>query len=335
MSPTEQFGQIDEKIRIEAADWFARMRGPAAESSRPAFDDWYATPAHARAYEQLVGRWEQSAFIGNSRTGRERQLSRATLVTRHPALSAAAALIGIVGVSALVFVSYNDRAPTADVAVDQSHLRYQTGTQAQDVALSDGSRVMLDKASLLLVSYSPTRRALRLERGRARFRPVRDPARPFVVVAGRGEVVADGTVFDVAFEGSTAIVNAIDGTVAVRSRGQTLPARLVLASQQIVVAGNAPLPEPKRALPTATSWLPRMIALDHTSLADAALQVGRDAQTKILFVDDASALQITGTFKSGDTEGLARAAEAMFRLRRVRDSDGTIVLARSAQTPPK
>ena len=71
-----------------------------------------------------------------------------------------------------------------------------------------------------------------------------------------------------------------------------------------------------------------MITFDHTSLADAALQVGRNVPTRILFTDDASALQITGTFRSGDLDGLARAAQAMFHLRRSRDSAGNIVLSR-------
>jgi transmembrane sensor len=326
MSPTENFGPIEERIRVEAADWFARMRGPEADALRPAFELWYATPAHKRAYEQLVGRWEQSAFIGASRAGRERYLPRASFVARHPGWSAAAALVAFVSVAGLFVTEYRGAMPRQS-ANAPTPVRYESGAAIREVALSDGSRLTLDKASLVLVSYSPTRRALTLERGRARFRAVRDVQRPFVVQAGTGQIASDGTVFDITLYGQTALINAVDGSVLVQSRASVAPARLVLASQQILVPASAALPDAVPAASDSVAWLSRMITLDHSSLGDAATQVGRGARTKILFVDDASALRITGSFERGDVEGLARAAQAIFPLRRTRDPSGNIILA--------
>lgn len=325
MSPKETFGPIEEKIRVEAADWFARMRGPDAAASRAQFQAWYATPAHAHAYEQMVARWEQSAFIGASSTSRHRRLRRASLVARHPALSAAAALIAIVACTALI---YENRGPRSgpETAALASPARYASTGEIREIALGDGSRVTLDKASLVLVSYAPGRRTLLLERGRARFHPARDAARPFVVRVGTSKISADGALFDVAFEGTAATVTALDGSVTVRPRAA--PARLLLASQQIVLPEHGAPSAPVRTPTGAAAWLPHMITFDHTSLADAALQVGRNVPTRILFTDDASALQITGTFRSGDLDGLARAAQAMFHLKRSRDPAGNIVLSR-------
>ena len=334
MSSHEGFGPIDETIRREAGDWFARMRAPDAEASRAEFEKWYATPIHARAYQQLVGRWEQTAFIGATRTARARRLRRASFVARHPGLSAAAAAVAILGGTTLALQAWRIDRSGAPLVADASS-RYESAGAVHDVALSDGSHVTLDKASLVLVSYSPERRSLILQRGRARFRVVHDAHRPFVVGAGMSEVTADGTVFDVAIRGDSAVVSPLEGTVMVRPRGAPAPARLILANQQIVVQDHAPLPEPVAAAPDTGTWLPRMIRLEHTSLEDAAAQVGQDARTKVQFVDDASALQITGTFKRGDTEALARAAQVLFNLRRARDASGNIILSNPPGGPRK
>jgi transmembrane sensor len=334
MSPSENFGPLDERIRIEAADWFARMRGPDADLARAEFEAWYAASAHKRAYEQLVGRWEQSAFIGASRVGRERQLARVTFAARHPLLSAAAALVMLVGAGSLVVSEWRTRHKLVEASRATVPLRFETGSSIRDIALSDGSRVTMDRASLMLVSYSPAHRTIRLARGRARFHLVRDPERPFTVRAGAGEMIAQDTIFDVALEDRGALVRAVDGAVSVRSRLSATP-RLVLARQQVVVPQDAPMTQPAAIPSGTTSWLPRMIALDHTSLGDAALQVGRDAPHQILFLDDASALQITGSFRSGDVDGLATAAQALFNLRRTHDSGGNILLSRTPKTPKK
>jgi transmembrane sensor len=334
MSPLERFGPIEERIRREASDWFARMRAPDADASRAEFNAWYATPDHAHAYEQLVGRWEQTAFIGASRTARDRRLTRASFAARHPGLSAAAAATALIGAITLAVTEWPTSKPEGAV-VASTALRYETDLAIHDIALSDGSHVTLDKASLVLISYSTLRRSLILQRGRARFRAVHDPRRPFVVGAGMNEVTADGTVFDVALRGGATVVSPLEGSVTVRPRGAIAPARLILVNQQLVVPDGAPLPEPVAAAPETGTWLPRMITLDHTSLADAAAQVGQGARIQILFTDDSSALQITGTFKHGDTEALARAAQVMFNLKRGRDSSGNIILSRPLGGPPK
>jgi len=324
MSPPGEFGPLDDKIRVEAADWFARMRGPDAEASRHQFDAWYAIPAHAQAYEQMVGRWDQSVFTGASPTGQSRRLERASLVARHPVFSAAAALIGVVGCAALLYVENRTTGTGRETAATQAPERYRSDAVVREISLRDGSRVTLDRASLIFVSSSPGQALL--ERGRARFEPLPEAGRPFVVHAGAAEIASDGSRFDAAYDGGVAVVYALDGTVVVRRRAA--PARLVLAGQQLIVPARGPMSAAKPAPLGAGDWLPVMIVLDHTSLADAALQVGRGARTRLLFVDDASALQITGSFRRGDIEGLARAAQAMFHLKRGRDGAGNIVLAR-------
>jgi len=333
MSPTEDFGAIPERARRQAADWFARMHGPGAEAWRDAFEAWLANRGNARAYDQLTGRWEQSAFIGATELGRERGLRRASFVARYPALAAAAALIVLVGGTGLYFAERGHDAKTKVAASSRSQ-RFETGAALREVALSDGSRVTLDRMSLVLVSYSPERRELQLERGRARFEVAHDARRPFVVDAGVGEVTAHGTLFDVTLRGNAVTVTLLTGAITVRPRAAATSGRLLHAGQQILVPAHRPLPDPVAAPADADAWLPRMIAFDGTPLADAAARLDQ-GRPHLLFADDIGSLRITGAFKAGDIEALAQAAAAMFDLKLERKATGDLLLTRPAQAAAK
>lgn len=335
MSPTEDFGRIPEPVRAQAADWFARMRGPNADASRAAFETWYADPAHARAYDQLAARWEQSAFIGATGLGRERSLRRMSFIARHPAIAAAAAMVALVGGSMVVLTELSPPHAKTEFAPLASSARFESATANRDVTLSDGSHVTLDQSSIMLVEYSPARRKLRLEQGRARFDVAHDPARPFVVMAGASEVTAHGTLFDVALHGRTAMVTLLKGSISVRSSASAGAERLLHSGQQILVSENAPMPHPISAPADAAAWLPRMIAFDGTTLADAADQIQRGTTARVVIADDVRALRITGAFKAGDVEGLAHAAAAMFNLNVERSPTGTLLLSRRSQPAPK
>ena len=53
-----------EKAAAEAADWFARMRGPEAESAKAEFEAWRAANlANDEAWQRLLQRWDQSALL--------------------------------------------------------------------------------------------------------------------------------------------------------------------------------------------------------------------------------------------------------------------------------
>ncbi|WP_116091767.1 FecR family protein [Sphingomonas crusticola] len=327
MSPTEEFGEIPEPTRREAADWFARMRSPEAAASRQAFEDWYNDPGNARAYEQIVGRWEQSAFIGATPTGRSRYLPRASLAARHPAWAMAAALIAVAGATGLIVARFRPHSAPTEIAEVASSQRFASGGTLREVALGDGSHVTLDRASLLLVSYSDSRRAMRLEQGRARFDVAHDAARPFVVSAGAGEVTAHGTLFDVALRGEVATVTLLRGTITVAGRSAASPPRWLRAGQQIVVTRTGSALETTAVAPRTAAWLPPMIEVDRMPLEQAASEIGAGAKQRIRFVGTVGALRITGAFRAGDLEALARAAAAMFDLRLEHDASGDYILS--------
>ena len=74
-----------------------------------------------------------------------------------------------------------------------------------------------------------------------------------------------------------------------------------------------------------------MLSFDAIPLSDAIATANRYSSAKIRTVDPAiDDLQVTGAYRAGDTQGLARSLAASFDLRLTIHADGDIVLDRSA-----
>ena len=125
--------------------------------------------------------------------------------------------------------------------------QFATGiAQTKRVTLSDGSDVTLGAMTQIAVRYTTQRREITLERGEALFAAAKNPSRPFVVVAGAGQITAIGTAFD---------VERIDD-------GQQLRVRVVVKDGTVEVA------PPPRQSPSSTSahapaeagrWMPERV----------------------------------------------------------------------------
>lgn len=82
-------------------------------------------------------------------------------------------------------------------------------------SLPDGSVVDLRDGAEIAVDFSPALRRVALRRGEAHFQVTKDPARPFVVVAGGVEARAVGTAFSVQIQPTGVEVLVTEGQVAV------------------------------------------------------------------------------------------------------------------------
>lgn len=335
MSPARGLGAVPESIRLEAADWFARMHGPDAAAHRAGFARWHADPAHARAYDQLTARWEQSAFVGATATGRARRLRRLSPVERHPLLSAAAAFVAVAGGVTLFTTSYHRLRPATVQAVRAPVVTFVAEGARREIGLADGSHVTLDRESILLAAYSASTRSLSLERGRARFAVAHDSRRPFVVRAGASEIIAHGTLFDVSLKGDAATVSLLRGSISVRHRTLAGPPKALHAGQRVIVTGAAAVPEPEAIPPDAVSWLADMVPLAGMPLSEAAARIRRKDGPGIRFEDDTAQLRITGAFAAGDLPEFARAAATLFNLTLTQDKAGMFILARPLSPAPK
>ena len=317
-------------IDQEAADWFARLRGPDVDASRAAFEQWYAVPEHSAAYEHLARTWDQAKFLANTPTGRARNLDLARPGHRRGraiALGAGALLAASFAVLLLGRLTPQDRLPgTAAPPV------VAAATHApRTIALADGSQVILDRAARIEIAFDGAVRRVRMLAGRARFDVAHDTARPFVVEAEGGSVIAHGTMFDVAVAPGGFDVALLRCTVDVRDGGPGAPAHVqrLVSGQKVALRGGA-LAQPVAMTALDTQWAQPVLDFDATPLADAVAAFNRTSR-RVVRIDPAAAgrLRVTGTFRRDDPETFAGALAATFDLRVRHNPDASLTLVSS------
>lgn len=318
---TRRSDAAGEPIPQNAADWFARMRGPTADRDRDAFAVWLTQdPRHAEDYNRLERKWDQSAFLAHSALGKDRDLTRAVVrTTRTPVpvwLTAGMAASLIAAITITLAVRQSGAPPPAVpptiIANSDAALRR--------LRLDDRSTILLDRGAAVTVMFSSKERRVRLVRGNARFAVAHDARRPFSVAAGTGSIVARGTDFAVrlnpqmvqvtVFSGQIEVCQRLPGAIAGRSR------QLLQSGQQISFAPGQPLSAPSAAGDPAPPAA--MITFEHTPLADAAARINRPEAITLVVEGSARALEISGAFQADDPLEFARAAAAMFDLQVIR-----------------
>jgi transmembrane sensor len=321
-----------ETLLLEASRWFARMRGPDAETSRFAFEAWRrADPEHDRAYRGLEQSWRNASLIAQTSVGRNRSLARARrpwhgLSPYRIALAAGAVVLLAVGLSTLLYREWAATTSTARAQIATSVGNLRT------VRLADGSAITLDTNSAITVDFGSSRRVVHLLHGRARFDVAHDARRPFAVDAGAGEVVARGTLFDVDVTRPDLRVILYRGAVDVKlsppGRAPTLVQRLGPGQRFIQADGGSDAvvdPAPKGE----DHWVGGMLSFDAVPLADVAAQANRYTADHVRVNPDVADLKVTGAFRSGRSEDLARSLAATFNLTVRHLPDGDWELGRS------
>lgn len=326
-----------ERLRREAADWLARLRGPADEADKAAFDRWYADPDHAEAYDRVQASYDAAGMLAGTELGRARGLSaaQAPVVQRigQRPYALAACLAALLIIPGALLVTHLNR-PLAPARADIFYLATRIG-EISDVPLPDGSRVTLDTATALRVEMRPGERHVRLQHGRVRF-TVANEERPFVVEASEVRVTGRHATFEVALRDSAASVRPFEGAIVVESTAKGAdPARIRLGPGQSisVSASGQRLQQQNRS---RSLWPDGMLEFESTPLASAIAEANRYSRSRISLADPALAgLRVSGTFRAGDIEGLARSLEAALDLRLERDGRRFILHGDPARRPPR
>lgn len=177
--------------------------------------------------------------------------------------------------------------------------------------LADGTELRLNTDSAVEVQFSNSERVIDVSRGQAFFKVTHEARRRFRVIAGRAEVVAVGTRFDVYRDGETVQVTVLSGRVAVfsgdtppPSGGVALPggAMYLTAGQQVRIVDGA-VERPSRVdLHEAEAWLRGQIAFEQLPLGEVAAEFNRYVPVPIE-IDDPSlrALRVSGVFDYWDS----------------------------------
>lgn len=188
--------------------------------------------------------------------------------------------------------------------------------QTETIALSDGSKVLLDADSEISVRYTGRKRMIWLDKGRAQFEVSHDARRPFSVVAGGHAVVALGTQFTVERVGSTLTVDLVEGRLAgfdsaAGYQAAAAQARLADLANYTFVGGHRlqwRRGDQRATIASisaddATAWTTGRLVFVDTPLRDAVETVNRYT-AKPLAVEDGirGDVRVSGIYRAGDVD---------------------------------
>lgn len=197
------------------------------------------------------------------------------------------------------------------------------------VPMSDGSKVTLNTDSQIRVALTEVERRVDLKQGEAFFEVAKDPARPFVVEAGKKRVVAVGTKFSVRREGESIEVVVTEGKVRVEdaARGPVFltPGTIARAADSGVLVQRKTLAEAE----THLSWRSGVLMFREQSLADAVAEFNRYNARKIVIADPAvAALKVEGNFRATNVDAFVRLLESGFPVRAAAEEDRIVLSSR-------
>jgi transmembrane sensor len=318
----------------QAAAWIARLHGEDRTNQLEAgFQRWLAaSPEHRTAFEMANDIWTAAERHPKSVAGpATMRPQRARLLGLRPMPLAWAATAAVLFIGTALYF----RDPGLSTAVGEQ----------RTVTLEDGTRMTMNTATRVHVEYAREARRIILDRGEALFEVSQRPKWPFMVVAGDQQVRALGTEFLVRRDEGQLAVTLIEGKVAVSQRDvmsgsgkNTLPARDIPTQKPGEVFALSPgerLTFTKDKSPTldrpplekVIAWERGHLIFDHTPLREAVREMNRYSDTTIRIENPATAdTQVTGIFRTGESENFARAVAEAYQLRLVSQS-GTLILA--------
>ncbi|MBV8804066.1 MAG: FecR domain-containing protein [Sinobacteraceae bacterium] len=202
------------------------------------------------------------------------------------------------------------------------------------VTLEDGSRIMLDRNSRLRIAFAAGGRDVELLEGQAHFEVAKDPHRPFRVRTASAEVIAVGTMFDVANLPTQTRVTLIEGRVNVRTLSNlpqaTPQVEALVPGQELDIASDGQFLNKRVVkIENVTAWQRNTIVLDDMPLPEALAAMNRYALTQIVITDPTlQSRRLSGVFRIGDVETETLVLERYFNLREASRSGHAVILER-------
>jgi transmembrane sensor len=317
----------------EAEHWFVRLLEPGCPADqREAFERWRAAdPQHAAAYREIELLWKQSedavknpaVMAAAKRALQPEPQMRAPRRWFMPAFAA--------GFAALLLAVALPRWLSAPA--DPVGSTYMTNAgQQQTVTLTDGSSILLDTDSEVVVRYSDRTRRVDLLRGQAQFSVHGNHAWPFVVHAGSGTVTAVGTQFQVRLDDRVTDVALLQGKLAIAAEAQdggTQDAALVGGQGLSYDADGQITPVHAVDMEQAHGWTRGQLFVHNWRLADLVAEMNRYSSSKLQLTDPSlKNIRISGVFRTSDQQTLLLLLQQGWSIHAKRISDTQIQLLR-------
>ncbi|MGC5700734.1 FecR family protein [Pseudomonas sp. NFXW11] len=296
----------DDDLFAQASAWYFRLQAEDVSAAElDAFADWLALgQAQDDAWQEvqaLLGALRQPA-----RAIRQEQQAR----WRRPRQrqwrqwACAAAVLLMVGLAA-------GQTPW----LDRMRADYATATgEKRQVQLADGSVLQLNTDSAVQVQMSDSLRQVRLLRGEAWFVVTKDPARPFVVESGAGQVKVVGTQFSVARRDQQTRVQVAQGRVEVNAgSGEPVylePGRAVEYQHHSLSAVHGFEPA------VGLAWLQRQLVFRQQPLSEVVDELNRYWPGRTLVLgDELRNRRVSGVFDIDKPDAVLKALTYTLGLR--------------------
>lgn len=304
-------GQEDgDPLLLQALEWFVTLRDDAAgPAQRRAFARWMQHPDHAAAYGRAEALWNRFEIV---RPEYERMRQGERLGRRQ-------VMLGLAGAGLALSLGWRWK----------MHPDYATGIgQRATLDLAEGSRVELGPDTALDVVLRPDARLSHLRRGQAHFQVAADATRPFVVRAGRAQVRALGTGFDVNRRGDEVLVTVTEHAVAV-AVGAGAPT-VLQAGWQMSCGEGGPSAARQVDLAQATAWRQGRLVFDAVPLGQVLDELGRYRRGHILLLDgELDALPVSAVIDTADAAAALDHLAASLPIR-LRELPGLTLIDRRA-----
>ncbi len=317
--------RMSQQAEGQAESWMARLLAPdCTPADRAAFEDWLAqSPDHVTAWLEV----ERVQMLAAQLRSDDMLRAAARAVRRSPARSgwhrwapAAAAAVLVLAVATIWW----QHEPFAEA--DPQYYATAMGEQSE-VALADGTVVLLDSGTHLTARFDGRQRLLELERGRAQFVVGRDPDRPFLVKAGQTSVRDVGTTFQVGHRGDVVEVGLLEGRVDVSAASGSATTTLAPGEQVSVDAQGRIGPKAPLDVVAARAWPQGDLVFKQRRLDELLAEMNRYSKQQVRLADPAlGALTVSGVFHAGDQAALVAVLERGWSLRAERKSVDEIVL---------
>lgn len=294
--------QTERTIEALAVDWVIRVRSPEF-TDWDGLTDWIAADArHAEHFDRLTliddALGDDIAALAAMEKAETQRLS--STASRAPGSApaywmkmAAGLLLPVVLAGSWFALGHLQRRGPPDA------IAFQTGPgEHRNVTLADGTRMALGGSTRVVIEAGE--RHARLVLGRATFRVVHDPQRPFSIDMGELNITDVGTTFDLHRWEKGSEVAVAEGRIRLAGRGAQLE---VPAGRMVRSLGDGAL----RVLPVAVtdvgSWQRGRLSYADTTLAAMAADLEAETGTSIR-VEPAVAMQhFAGSIQVGDGVG--------------------------------
>jgi transmembrane sensor len=318
-----------------AAFWTVRRAEGLTRHEASLLEEWLSSePSHRETLEASGQVWQSfDDAEGDELLDAMREHARTAGPRRTRSIpqwaAAAAVLLLVLVMGSLLIPNWRSGPPDPAQSAALPEIRYVTARgEVKKVTLPDGSGMTLDADSVAAAVFTADRRAVRLARGRAFFEVQPNPARPFAVTAGRLEVVALGTKFDVGVRSDEVSVALLEGQVSVGPADRSAQPALLKPGQTFVERGGTAILRHQKA-EAATAWRSGFAYFEDDTLVVAAAELNRYSKKQIVVRDpEVAALRVTGRFRTGDPERFVRVLEEIYPVRAVVEGDEIEILMR-------